>query len=154
MFRCKALGSYAGFEAGHSSMTLASVANAAPKPTSVAAPSSSSKKSKSWLAGLVIGAVTAGVVASGLEPAPITGRLPLQSADELLSAMCRGLAPAVLDHQREVDSWTMVNTSTLGFHVYALRAAGVRWKLALALPAALWKVADSIIHTWLPRQQV
>ena len=79
--------------------------------------------------------------------------LPLQSADEVLSAMCRGLAPAVLDHQREVKSWTLVNNSTPCFHVYALRAAGVRWSLALALPAALWKFADSIIHIWLPRQQ-
>ena len=79
--------------------------------------------------------------------------LPLQSTDELLCAMCRGLAPAVLQHKQEVDSWTMVNNGTLCFHVYALRAAGVRWSLALALPAAVWKIAGSIIRTWLPRQQ-
>ena len=284
MFRHKAPGSLVdGLQAGHSSMALDSTANAAPKPTSTAVSPSSPIKGKSWLAGLAIGAVTAGVVASGLEPAPITGRmqlqlespflpsvpklqqtypnhmpeidasgdlsvagrrrrlenmgeteksfpgytlyqeaeqllevtyarlaaavdklassnpeldrhlanmpnsiyldgrenlqphmwftperyataslffhiqagdmLPLQSTDELLSAMCRGLAPAVLRHQREVDSWEMLNTSMLPFHVYALHVAGVRWSLALALPAALWKVASSIIHTWLRKRQ-
>ena len=257
-----------GPQAGHSSLSLASTAKTAPKPTSTAVSPSSPPKRKSWLAGLVIGAVTAGVVVSGLEQAPITGRrqlllqspflpsftrlqqtdpspmptiykigyevqkkslefiapqamqqlleitytrlaaaveklaesspdldrhlarmpnkvvlsggcslksmcpllqiskqaplmlrmqavdtLPLQSTDELLSAMCRGLAAAVLDHQREVDSWKLVNNIMLCSNIYAQRAGGVRWRLALALPAALWLVANSVIRIWFPRQQ-
>ena len=269
MIRHKAPESFVGGpQAGHSTLSLASTAKTAHKPISTAVSASSPPKRKGRLTGLVIGAVTAFVVGSNLEQAPVTGRrqlllqspflssfsrmqqtfpsrmptiykigyevekkslkfiapremqqllevtytrlaaaveklaesspdldrhlarmpnkvvlsggcslkpmcpllqtsktaplmlrmqalnmLPLQSTDELLSAMCRGLAPAVLDHQREVDSWKLVNNITLCSNIYRQRAGGVRWGLALFVPAALWMVANSIIRTWLPRQQ-
>ena len=120
MTRCKALGSFAdGFEAGRSSTTLASVANAVPKPTSVAASPSSPTKSKSWLAALAIGAVTAGVVASGLEQAPVTGRMQL-----LLTT------PFTLSHPRLQQTYPNLMPE-IDEHVYLkLSEAGKRKRLA------------------------
>ena len=104
VIRHNALGNFVGgLQAGHYSVTLDPTANAAPKPTSLAVSPSSPTKRKSWLAGLAMGAVTAGVVASGLEPAPITGRMQLHLEYPFLPPIPK-LQQTYPNHMPEVDA--------------------------------------------------
>lgn len=78
--------------------------------------------------------------------------LQLQSADELVNAISRAVAPFVLQHNEERRSWHIIRACAAPALLAALRAGRVRWSVSLLLGSAFWQAAGTV-NMWLHRQQ-